>query len=55
MEEKTTYKNVKISEKHHQLLKIYCDKHGYKIHKVIEKWIDDINKTKKREKDLYDE
>jgi coproporphyrinogen III oxidase len=55
MEEKTTYKNVKISEKHHQLLKSYCDKHGYKIHKVIEKWIDDINKTKKREKDLYDE
>jgi hypothetical protein len=28
-------KNVKISEKHHNLLKSYCDKKGLKIYKVL--------------------
>jgi hypothetical protein len=46
-------KNVKISDKHHEILKSYCDKNGFKIHKVLEKFIDDLNKTKK--KDIYGE
>jgi hypothetical protein len=45
------YKNVKISEKHHDLLKNYCETKGLKIYKVIEKWIDEHCKPKK--KDLY--
>jgi coproporphyrinogen III oxidase len=49
----TQYKNVKISQKHHAILKIYCDKNGLKIYKVIEKWID--NNCKSQKKDLYDE
>mgnify|MGYP003705369761 CR=1 FL=1 len=50
-------KNVKISEKHHDMLKSYCNKHGLKIYKVLEKHIEDLtrskeeNKTKK--KDIY--
>lgn len=44
-------KNVKISEKHHDLLKKYCDENGLKIYKVLEKWIDLYCKPKK--KDLY--
>jgi hypothetical protein len=44
-------KNVKISEKHHEMLKNYCDKNGLKIYKVIEKFIEDLNKPKK--KDIY--
>jgi len=49
MENKT--KNVKISEKHHEMLKIYCDKIGLKIYKVLEKHIEEICKPKKT--DLY--
>jgi hypothetical protein len=48
---KNEQKNVKISEKHHDLLKTYCDKNGYKIYKILEKWIDD--KCKPKNKDLY--
>ena len=44
-------KNVKISEKHHEMLKNYCDKNGLKIYKVLEKFIEDLNKPKK--KDIY--
>ena len=33
-------KNVKISDKHHEKLKNYCDENGYKLYKVVEKWID---------------
>lgn len=53
MDKKPVYKNVKINEKHHKILKEHCDKNGMKIHKVIEKWIDELNKTKK--KDIYGE
>ena len=44
-------KNVKISEKHHEMLKNYCNKNGLKIYKVLEKFIEDLNKPKK--KDIY--
>jgi hypothetical protein len=50
---RTKSKNVKISEKHHEILKSYCDKNGLKIYRVIEKWIDDLSKVKK--KDIYGE
>ena len=46
-----TQKNIKISEKLHDMLKTYCYKNGFKIYKVIEKWIDDNCKPKK--KDIY--
>jgi hypothetical protein len=46
-----TQKNVKISNKHHEMLKTHCDKNGLKIYKVIEKWIEENCKSKK--KDLY--
>jgi hypothetical protein len=46
-------KNVKISEKHHNKLKSYCDANGTKIYKVLEKWIDENCKQKKT--DLYGE
>jgi hypothetical protein len=49
--EENKSKNVKISEKHHEMLKTYCEKNGLKIYKVIEKWIDDQCKPKK--KDIY--
>ena len=52
---KDKMKNVKISEKHHEMLKIYCDKSGLKIYKVLEKWIDEHCKTNVKKKDLYDE
>jgi len=48
-----TFKNVKISKKHHNTLKTYCDDKGLKIYRVIEKWIDMNCKPKK--KGLYDE
>ena len=48
---KTNSKNVKISDKHHEMLKIHCEKNGLKIYKVIEKWIEDFIKPKK--KDIY--
>lgn len=50
---KTVTKNVKISEKHHQMLKEYCDKAGLKIYKVLEKFIEETCKPKK--KDIYGE
>lgn len=50
MENKT--KNVKISEKHHHLLKVHCEKNGLKIYKLLEKFIEDLCKTKK---DIYGE
>jgi hypothetical protein len=46
-------KNVKISEKHHEMLKNHCDKNGLKIYKVLEKFIEDYCKPKK--KDIYGE
>lgn len=45
------YKNVKISEKHHNKLKNFCDDNGFKIYKILEKWIDTNCKTKER--DMY--
>ncbi len=51
MENKT--KNVKISEKHHEMLKNHCEKNGLKIYKVLEKFIEELTKPKK--KDLYGE
>ena len=46
-------KNIKISEKHHEILKTHCDKNGLKIYRVVEKWIDELNRPKK--KDIYGE
>jgi len=46
-------KNVKISEKHHEMLKTYCSKKGLKIYKVLEKWINENCKPQKS--DLYGE
>lgn len=45
-------KNVKISEKHHKILKEYCENNGLKIYKVLEKWIEQNCKTIKK-KDIY--
>jgi len=53
MSEITKTKNVKISEKYHDILKSYCEKNGLKIYKLLEKWIEEKNKQKK--KDLYGE
>lgn len=44
-------KNVKIGEKHHEMLKQHCEKNGLKIYKVLEKFIEELCKPKK--KDLY--
>jgi hypothetical protein len=44
-------KNVKISEKHHEMLKTHCEKNGLKIYKILEKYIEDLCKPKK--KDMY--
>jgi len=49
MEKKS--KNIKVSENHHKILKDYCDKKGLKIYRVIEKYIDELNKSSK--KDIY--
>ena len=46
-------KNIKISEKHHEILKAHCDENGFKIYRVIEKYIDGLNKSRK--KDIYAE
>jgi hypothetical protein len=46
-----TQKNVKISEKHHEMLKVHCDKNGLKMYKVLEKFIEEYCKPKK--KDIY--
>lgn len=54
-------KNIKISTKHHEILKAYCDRTGMRMYRVIEKWIDELDKSKKDEnpklkkKDIYDE
>ena len=50
---KTKSKNIKISEKHHEILKSHCDINGLKMYRVIEKWIDELSRPRK--KDLYDE
>lgn len=58
---KTRNKNIKISVKHHEILKTHCEKTGLKMYRVIEKWIDGLDKTKTDEslkvkkRDLYDE
>jgi hypothetical protein len=49
----TKTKNVKISVKHHEKLKSYCDDNGFKLYKVIEKWIDQNCTDRKR--NLYNE
>lgn len=54
MERNYKKKNVKISERHHEMLKIYCEKNGTKIYKILEKWIEERCKSVKS-KDLYDE
>lgn len=41
-----SFKNIKISEKHHTMLKKHCDKNGLIIYKVIHKWIDESCKEK---------
>ena len=46
-------KNIKISESHHEILKKHCEKYGLKIHKIVEKMIDELCKPKK--KDIYGE
>jgi len=45
-------KNLKISVESHLILKKYCEKHGFKIHKFIEKLIEEKCKEKK---DIYGE
>lgn len=52
----TEMKNVKISQKHHDLLKTYCDNKGLKIYRVLEKFIEDLTKPKEekpKKRDLY--
>jgi len=49
----TKYKNVKISEKHHNILKKHCEDNGLKIYKILEKWIDTHCKVKEKSKDMY--
>ena len=43
MSKDNTTKNVKISEKHHEMLKVHCEKNGLKIYKVLEKFIEDFD------------
>jgi hypothetical protein len=50
---KNKTKNIKISDKHHQMLKNYCEKNGLKIYKVVERWIDNLSKNDR--KDIYGE
>jgi len=50
---KITRKNVKISDKHHEVLKKYAEKNGMKIYRIIEKWID--QNCGKEKDSLYDE
>lgn len=45
-------KNIKISIESHEVLKKYCDKHGIKIYKFLEKLIFD---KCKENKDIYGE
>lgn len=53
MTEKNPKKNIKISNRHHEMLKNFCEKNGLKVYRVIEKWIDEHCKPKS--KDLYGE
>lgn len=46
-------KNIKISTKHHNTLKSYCDERGVKLYRVVEKLIEENCKPKKR--DIYGE
>jgi len=51
-------KNLKISEKHHEILKEYCDVNGLKMYKVVQKWIDENCKNNKpthepKKRDIY--
>ena len=46
-------KNLKIGEEHHNKLKKYCDENGFKMYRIVEKWIDQHCKVKKD--DLYGE
>jgi hypothetical protein len=52
-------KNIKISEKHHEILKAHCDKNGLKMYRVIEKWIDELSRVGisagVKKKDIYGE
>lgn len=52
---KSGSKNIKISEKHHEILKSYCEKNGFKMYRVVEKWIDEFSKPKKEKGDIYGE
>jgi hypothetical protein len=54
MDTKNKRKNIKISEKHHEMLKQYCDRNGIKMYKILEKMIEDKCKLVKS-KDLYGE
>lgn len=47
-------KNIKISEKHHEMLKSHCKKTGLKMYRVVEKWIDEFIKPRNM-KDIYGE
>jgi hypothetical protein len=53
MTKKLENKNIKISEKHHDMLKAHCDKRGLKIYKFLEKIIEENCKLKN--KDIYGE
>lgn len=50
-------KNLKISEDIHNILKIHCDKKGFKIYKFLESIILEncSEKTTKPKKDIYGE
>jgi hypothetical protein len=45
-------KNIKISKESHTLLKKHCEKHGFKIHKFLEKI---ISEKCAESKDIYGE
>lgn len=56
--DKNNLKNLKISEKHHEMLKEYCDKNGLKIYRVVQKWIEETCKPNKdvttpKKRDIY--
>lgn len=51
--DKNKVKNVKISVDHHIKLKKYCDKNGFKLYRVLEKWID--QNCVERKSSLYGE
>jgi len=52
MSEIKKIKNLKINPDVHSVLKTYCEKHGLKIHRFLEKII--IEKCKEK-KDIYGE